>query len=566
MKYVLFSFSLVFSQLLSAQNVGIGIGTTAPSYKLQVHGTKSEVSVGLTTDATGTTGENGVRLWLSDNNFSLINNQSTGSINLNTNGSDRLTVLANGNIGIGTILPKARLHIADSSVVFAAANQDIFAGNVPVSGAGKRMMWYVNKAAFRVGAVAGNNWDNDSIGAYSVATGYNSRASGYYCVAMGYNAIASAYLGSIAIGGSTTATGQGAVSLGTATIASAAGATAIGESNVASGSNATALGKGAVASGISSFSSGKSTSAIGEGSIAMGESSVATGNYSVAIGHNSTSPGNSSIAMGNTCHADGESSTALGTFTNASGFYSTALGYAVEASGINSTAIGYHTTASYNNTTALGSYTTANGFNSTALGFAVNTNGFDGCLIIGDNTGVAATPSICYRANEFRARFDGGYAFYSSANAGSGVYMVHGDNAWSAISDSTKKCNFLKTDGEYVLSSISRMRIGSWNYKTQYPKQFRHYGPMAQEFHSAFGHDAFGKIGSDTLINSADIDGIMMISIQALEKRTAVIEKLQTANNKLQEQVADLTNALVEIKKQFQMFAINEGTSSSKKD
>ena len=54
------------------------------------------------------------------------------------------------NVGIGTLSPVARLHVADSSVVFTAIG-DIPAtpGNVPVSGAGRRMMWYPDKAAFR---------------------------------------------------------------------------------------------------------------------------------------------------------------------------------------------------------------------------------------------------------------------------------------------------------------------------------------------------------------------------------------------------------------------------------
>jgi hypothetical protein len=43
---------------------------------------------------------------------------------------------------------------------------------------------------------------------------------------------------------------------------------------------------------------------------------------------------------------------------------------------------------------------------------------------------------------------------------------------------------------------------------------------MAQEWNSAFGNDGIGIIGCDTLLTTADVDGIAYIAIKALEKRT----------------------------------------------
>jgi hypothetical protein len=60
------------------------------------------------------------------------------------------------------------------------------------------------------------------------------------------------------------------------------------------------------------------------------------------------------------------------------------------------------------------------------------------------------------------------------------------------------------------------MRLGSWNYKDQDKTKFRHYGPMAQEFYKNFGNDGIGIIGNDTTIATADMDGVLMIAIQAL--------------------------------------------------
>ena len=66
-------------------------------------------------------------------------------------------------------------------------------------------------------------------------------------------------------------------------------------------------------------------------------------------------------------------------------------------------------------------------------------------------------------------------------------------------------------------SSLSLRRVD--------PKEFRHYGPLAQDFFAAFGHDGIGQIGTETTINSGDMAGILMIAVQALEKRTAELKQ-----------------------------------------
>ena len=62
-------------------------------------------------------------------------------------------------------------------------------------------------------------------------------------------------------------------------------------------------------------------------------------------------------------------------------------------------------------------------------------------------------------------------------------------------------------------------------------KQFRHYGPVAQDFFAAFGHDGVGTVGTPTTINSGDMAGILMIAVQALEKQNrelkARVEELE---------------------------------------
>jgi hypothetical protein len=110
---------------------------------------------------------------------------------------------------------------------------------------------------------------------------------------------------------------------------------------------------------------------------------------------------------------------------------------------------------------------------------------------------------------------------YSNSTATIGAQLTAGASSWSVISDSTKKENYTPVNADVFLQRLKGLKLGSWNYKTQDPKQNRHYGPMAQEIFAAYGSDAFGTIGCDTLLASADMDGIMMILLQGLEKRTA---------------------------------------------
>ena len=76
-----------------------------------------------------------------------------------------------------------------------------------------------------------------------------------------------------------------------------------------------------------------------------------------------------------------------------------------------------------------------------------------------------------------------------------------------------------------MLKKIRAFELTSWNFIGHDPKEFRHYGPMAQDFFAAFGNDGVGQIGTETTINSGDIAGILMIAVQALEKRTAELKQ-----------------------------------------
>jgi Chaperone of endosialidase len=120
------------------------------------------------------------------------------------------------------------------------------------------------------------------------------------------------------------------------------------------------------------------------------------------------------------------------------------------------------------------------------------------------------------------------------------VTVIEGQVALTFPSDKTQKENFQPVDGEEVLGKIRGFELSSWNFIGHDPKKFRHYGPMAQDFFAAFGHDGLGQIGSETTINSGDLAGILMIAVQALEKRTAELKQKEAQVAVLESKVEEL--------------------------
>ena len=120
------------------------------------------------------------------------------------------------------------------------------------------------------------------------------------------------------------------------------------------------------------------------------------------------------------------------------------------------------------------------------------------------------------------------------------IQVIEGQVPFTFSSDKTKKENFQPVDGEAILRKVRGFELSSWNFIGHDPEKFRHYGPMAQDFFAAFGHDGVGQIGSETTINSGDLAGILMIAVQALEKRTAELKQKDAQIAVLQSEVKDL--------------------------
>jgi len=287
---------------------------------------------------------------------------------------------------------------------------------------------------------------------------------------------------------------------------------------------------------------------------------TATGNG--ALQNNTT--GIQNTAMGNQAlmsNTTGIENTAMGNqalMSNTTGFWNTASGWRAlqnNTTGSRNTASGFN--ALQNNTTGLhntasgegalrgnttGSFNTASGF----IALSSNTTGIEntasGVSALFRNTtgsqntaiGRLADVSTGNLSNATAIGFDARVDASNKVRIGNNsVTVIEGQVAFTSVSDRNQKENFKPVDGEQVLEKIREIPVQSWNYIGQDAKEFRHYGPVAQDFFAAFGHDDIGTVGTPTTINSGDMQGILMIAVQALEKRLARLEQVLTAQQSL---------------------------------
>jgi hypothetical protein len=296
-------------------------------------------------------------------------------------------------------------------------------------------------------------------------------------------------------GGNNTGNGVGAlVSNTTGLINTASGANALFSNT--SGQFNSAFGAEALTSNTTGFHN-----------TALGVSALSAN----TTGFNNTASGLEALQQNTT----GEENTASGLgalLSNLTGSLNTASGdfaLAFNSSGSRNTASGavaleFNRTGDQNTGSGVGALSSnTSGQNNTAIGFAADVTQGD----LSNATAIGAS-AIVNASNKIRL-------------GDTNVSVIEGQVPYTFISDKNQKENFHAVDGEGVLKKLGGLNLTSWNYIGHDPQQFRHYGPVAQEFFAAFGQDAVGTIGTPTTINSGDLEGILMVAVQALEKRTA---------------------------------------------
>ncbi|HVH12589.1 MAG TPA: tail fiber domain-containing protein [Longimicrobium sp.] len=270
------------------------------------------------------------------------------------------------------------------------------------------------------------------------------------------------------------------------------------------------------------FAGGNQVTASGYGAFAFGDQVNVSSTVGVGFGSGVTVSGTAGFSSGasNVC----------------SGFACTAIGYTVRAGGQGSVALGYRTTA--NNDYAV------------ALGYRASNNTHTGTMVMGDES---TTDSVRNQAdNEFRIRYNGGIRLRVSTAANGNTPGAGGNvgcdltvavPSWTCASSRTLKENYLNVDGEYVLSRLRDMPITTWSMIGADP-HVRHLGPVAEDFHRAFGLGL-----GPTAIGLGDIDGVNIAAAKALEVRTT---NLQT---QLDERTAEVQALQAQVTAQTELIA-----------
>jgi hypothetical protein len=108
------------------------------------------------------------------------------------------------------------------------------------------------------------------------------------------------------------------------------------------------------------------------------------------------------------------------------------------------------------------------------------------------------------------------------------------NGAFIGASDRNLKENFKPVDPQAVLEKVAALPLSEWNYKTD--TTARHVGPMAQDFHAAFG------IGPDDKhIATVDADGVALAAIQGLnQKLTEELNRRDAENAELKSRLERL--------------------------
>jgi hypothetical protein len=252
-----------------------------------------------------------------------------------------------------------------------------------------------------------------------------------------------------------------------------------------------------------------------------GGTHVITGAYATDSGgfSNTASGDYSTVAGGNLNNARGNYSTIAGGYNNttASGIDDSTVSGGADnlASGRESTVAGgqFNTASGFSSTVAGGFNNVASGIGSFAAGQYANAN-VNGCFAFGDNS-TTNLVSCGFTPNQFVARAVGGVYFLTGGNSDAtytGAGLTPGATAWTVYSDRNGKDHIRAINPQEVLRKLTAIPISTWNWKSQ-ESSIRHMGPMAQDFHAAFG---LGETPKG--ISTVDADGVALAAIQGLHQ------------------------------------------------
>jgi hypothetical protein len=328
-----------------------------------------------------------------------------------------------------------------------------------------------------------------------------------------------------------------------------------GEDNTASGGGATVNGGYAnTASGAyqATVSGGYFNTASGDyATVGGGDANTAGGDWTTVSGgeDNIASGEGATVSGGEDNIASGEGATVSGGYYNQANkeYASVPGGYANIAAGICSFAAGSSAQATNDGAFVWadsqgGSYSSDfdNQFKIRAAGGVV----MDVSGNSGPNPAALYVHSTSASQNEttFVVRNSGAGDIIKGFNGGdSPVFELENDGTIyskgiALTSDRNAKENFAAVNPQTVLAKVAALPVSEWNYKADAAGQ-KHLGPMAQDFHAAFGLNG----ADDKHISVVDESGVALAAIQGLNEKLEVrSEKLEAENAELKQQLAEL--------------------------
>lgn len=235
-------------------------------------------------------------------------------------------------------------------------------------------------------------------------------------------------------------------------------------------------------------------------------------------------------------------------YSNASGFANTACGansLYFNTNGNNNTANGYealyfNTSGNFNMADGEGTlyYNRSGNFN-TAIGWGAlqnlgsgNGSGGTNNIALGNSAGVAFSENESSNIDIGNTGVPGENGIIRIGTPGiqTATYLAGTvyANGVALSSDRNAKENFAIINARAVLDKVVALPITEWNYKTD--KNAAHIGPMAQDFHAAFGLDG----ADDKHISVVDENGVALAAIKGLnQKLEAENAELKQENNLL---------------------------------
>ena len=400
------------------------------------------------------------------------------------------------------------------------------------------------------GSVSGTPFPNTVSGNFSAIGGGlgNTNAGDFATVAGGNRNTAGDDYASVGGGFLNSAANYGTVAGGFLNTAAAYAAVAGGVQNKASNSYS------AVAGGWGNEATGTYSAVVG------GYDNTASANYAFAAGgyRNSAAAGYSFVGGGTDNAASGENSFIGGGVSNSipSRWYDdisgvTRTNYATNAfvgGGWYNLAAGPWSSVvgGWANSAERTGATVGGGYGNRAIGAYSTVPGGQNCTAVHGGSFVWSASSIVETRSfgdyTFTVRAEGGVRFYSSFDGtNSGVELPANAYSWASLSDREAKTDFAPVEPREVLHKLASLPVTSWHYKHDLKR--RYIGPMAQDFHAAFG------LGSDDkTISTLDSDGVMYAAIQGLVEelkvRDKTIEELKAQNEQLSRKIESIDQRL----------------------